>query len=74
MNFQKTFSNTFYTEPKNRTDYFKGKTIYGNSIGGNENLDSNNRTVNFLKTNSRQTSKNFYQKGGEKMRTGFSSK
>jgi len=63
MNYQKHFNKTTGGFPvndnKTRTDYFKTKMSFNSKT--NENEEPFKKTVNFLKTNYQQTSKNFYQ-------------
>ncbi len=69
MNFQKnhtSMSNGFRNEVKSKTEYFKTKSAFNNG-SSNENADMSNKTVNFLKTNYQQTSKNFYKTMREKL-------
>lgn len=67
MNYQKNNQKTMIgfgatTSHDNKTEYFKTKNSF--LTGKNENEEPFRKTVNFLRTNYTQTSKNFYQ--GEK--------
>jgi len=67
MNYQKHqtsksgFGTTNAIDSKTKTEYFKTKTSFTGTQNPNENDEPFRKTVNFLKTNYQQTSKNFYQ-------------